>query len=157
MPTRTAGASRCARPHAGPASQVEGRLLVTVSWARLILALDPLGADPWQVGTIPTEMVEAAIASRRLRRHNPCWEHAGPPIADEREAHAERIAWLVVHGWSASAWPPHLEVDQYGGAQLNDGNHRAYAAALKGLTGPVTIEVSGFLDEAEVLLGITIA
>jgi hypothetical protein len=132
---------------------VPGRLLVTVSIRRLVDLLDPLHADPWSVGVLPPAPVLAALRDGRLRAQNPCWhERLGSATA-----HAERIAWLIHHGWDGGLDLPHLEVDEYGGVGLHDGHHRLYVLALLDIDGPITIELSGFLDIAETLLGIVIA
>jgi hypothetical protein len=132
-----------------------GRLLLSVAVPTLVSVFDPLHADPWRVGPIAPDQVGAALRDGRLRSENPGWQRV-PDAAAESDMHAERIAWLIRHGWDISAEALEVDVDEHGGALLIDGNHRLYALAFLGVTGPVVIELSGFLDEAEILLGVTI-
>lgn len=132
-----------------------GRLLVRVGIEKLVYLLDPLNADPWSVGPVAPEQVDAALRERRLRAENPCWEDVGDVVVDS-DAHAERIAWLVEHGWDTVHEPLELVVDEYGGLALQEGNHRLYVLAYLELSGLMTIDLSGFIDIAEDLLGIRI-
>lgn len=129
----------------------DGDTVVVTTVETLVGLLDPIHGDPWGVGLIRGEVVHAALQDGRLRPTNPCWADTA---ADDND-HAERIAWLIHHGWDR-AEPLHLDVDQHGGATLNDGNHRLYALAWMEASGDVRVAVSGFLDEAEVALGVTI-
>lgn len=124
---------------------------VTVSAETLIALLDPLHSDPWNVGGVTSEQVTRALNEGRLRPSNPCWGDQ-PPEADH---HAERIAWLIHHGWDRNE-PLHLDVDQCGGVCLNDGNHRLYALAYQRRAEPVVVDVSGFIDIAAELLDVYI-
>lgn len=126
-------------------------LCVTVSALALVALLDPLHSDPWDVGGVTTEQVARALSEGRLRADNPCWSEQ-PPDADD---HAERIAWLIRHGWDRDE-PLHLDVDQYGGVCLNDGNHRLYALAYMRHGSPVVVTISGFIDIAGDLLGVRV-
>lgn len=134
----------------GPVVGIPVRILVDL--------LDPLNQDPWAVGGVSSEQVYSALAQGRLRTDNPCWESDGWLNGGEAdsEEHAERIAWLVEYGWDTSEIFQ-LEVDLYGGVCLNDGNHRLYALALFGCREAIVrVEVSGFLDIAVELLGVSI-
>jgi hypothetical protein len=133
----------------------DGRLLVTVRVPTLVTLLDPLGADPWGVGTVGVDEVQAALRERRLRPDNPCWQDTQQAVSSTR-THGERIAWLVHHGWDIDTELMHVDVDEYGGIGLNEGNHRLFALAFLGVAGPITVELSGYLDVAEVLFGVTI-
>jgi hypothetical protein len=126
-------------------------LCVTVASRTLVALLDPLHSDPWDVGGVTADQVTRALGEGRLRADNPCWS-GEPPGADE---HAERVAWLVRHGWDRDE-PFHLDVDLYGGVCLNDGNHRLYALAYQGRVEPVVVAISGFIDIAEEVLGVNI-
>lgn len=126
-------------------------LLVVVNIETLVYLLDPLRSDTWGVGLVTVDQIDQALRDERLRPDNPCWNDL-PANTDD---HAERIAWLIRHGWDTSE-PLQLDVDQHGGVSLNDGNHRLYALAYTGATGPVVVALSGFIDVAEHLLDITI-
>lgn len=126
-------------------------LCVTVSTQALVALLDPLHSDPWDVGGVAGEQVTRALSEGRLRADNPCWSDQLPDADD----HAERVAWLIRYGWDRDE-PFHLDVDQYGGVCLNDGNHRLYALAYQRCAEPVLVAISGFLDIASELLGVPI-
>lgn len=130
-----------------------GQLVVTVSIKVLVGLFDPLHGDPWGVGGVRADQVETELRDGRLREENPCWDDTSEEV--DSTAHAQRIAWLIRYGWDA-ADPLHLDVDEYGGVGLYDGNHRLYALAYLGLDGSVRVELSGYLDIAESLLGVTI-
>ncbi|MDT8913527.1 hypothetical protein [Amycolatopsis sp. PS_44_ISF1] len=132
-----------------------GQLLVTVSIEKLVDLLDPLHADPWSVGLVTRDQVTAALRDGRLRTENPCWQDSPGAMVDS-DAHAERIAWLVRYGWDTAAEFLQVEVDEYGGIGLEDGHHRLYVLAFLGLDGPIMIELTGYLDMAEILLDVTI-
>ncbi|WP_215545034.1 hypothetical protein [Amycolatopsis sp. CA-230715] len=128
-------------------------LLVTIDVRTLVELVDPLRADPWGVGSISPEQVNAAFREGRLRRDNPA--HNVKAVATS-DAHAERIAWLIRHGWDRDIDVVQIDVNMHGGIAVNDGNHRVYALAFVGADGPITIDLSGFLDVAETVLDITI-
>jgi hypothetical protein len=75
-----------------------------------------------------------ALREGRLCVENPCWQD-DPDVAVSAAARAERIAWLVHHGWDTSTEALQVNFGEYGGIGLNDGSHRLYAAAFRGLTG----------------------
>lgn len=133
----------------------EGQVLATVEIRRLVELLDPLEADPWGVGRIAVRQVDAALRQGRLRAENPYWCD-GPEGAGTAKAHAERIAWLIRYGWDVEGDPLRVEVDVHGRIGLNDGNHRLFALAVLRIAGPVTVDVSGYLDPAEDLLEVSI-
>jgi hypothetical protein len=69
------------------------------------------------------------------------------------ETHIARIAWLVEHWVNDGTDAP--VVDVWGSLAVEDGYHRICAAAVRG-DRHVHVEVSGDLDLAEDLFGVTI-
>lgn len=134
---------------------LSGRLYVAVPAPILVREVMPFSITPWNSGNVTEAMVQRAIREDRLSGDNSCWY---VDIGDYVPAshHAERIAYLVVHDWPD--WPiaGRIEVDWKGEVSLLDGNHRVHALALKKETGDVVVELSGFLDVAEQVFGITI-
>lgn len=120
---------------------------------RLTGALD--GAEPWCDGGVRREHVDAALRENRLSDVNPRWKNP-LSVDDTPEMHAERIAWLVVHGWDPEE-PLDIEVKASSALYVHDGNHRLHALAYLGDDRPVLISIYGFLGVAEELFGIEIS
>lgn len=132
---------------------METDLLVTVDVRRLVELMDPFNNPPW-CGNFPASMVHDAIIDGRLNPVNPCWPDSGQDDMSEM-SHAERIAFLVVHGWDDSN-PVSVEVGENGEIWLTDGNHRLHALAYMKVSGQIRIQIGGFIDIAEELLDVRI-
>lgn len=75
---------------------------------------------------------------------------------DNRESNIARIAYFYEFGWND---PIHIDVGipslDYYEIKIDDGNHRLYAAILRG-DKTILADISGELDYAEELFGIKI-
>ncbi len=119
-----------------------------------VLALaNPITDPPWECGLLldPSDVHDAIAAQEMLDRP------VSPSEQDNFLFHARRIAWLYVHGWQD---PIHIDVGvpSHGCFPLwpvEDGNHRLYAAALRG-DREIKAVVSGALDHAAELLGVEV-
>ena len=98
---------------------------------RLLAFANPVDSPPWDnCDALTPALVEEALLHGRLMGEPIDFSHDGPLI------HAQRIAWLMENGWSEP-----IEID-VGIPFMNfhiewpylDGNHRLYAAALRGDT-----------------------
>ena len=122
----------------------------TLPVQHLIELIGPFEDDVWGVGGVTEADVEWALNEGRLSEENPCWNFGG---LSTPEAHAERIAWLITHGWDPNE-PLWVDVKASGVVSLDDGNHRLHALAYLGSTENVLVEIYGFIDVAEEVLGI---
>ena len=125
-------------------------LIVAVDTSRIVGLLDPFGGPPWH-GSRPFDPAEVreAIAAGDL--------HPSPILALDRvgmSRHVARIAWLIEHWRNDGTDAPQLEVLQDGELVVNDGWHRLCAAAIRG-DEQLLVDLSGFIDEAPDLLGVT--
>lgn len=118
--------------------------MATWSVAKLAERFSPFNSTVWfgLKSPITREEVKAAIVEMRLKdTESPDFGWGFGPEPWDRLAHIERVAWLVVHGWSDD-----IDVDVgcenlgcYVDWWIEDGNHRLAAAIYRGDLG---IEVS---------------
>jgi len=116
---------------------------------RLASLCDPRRTPPWSCARFTETDVRQAVAKRRVRP---------TPVEDDQDArqHIERIAYLAIQGWDDP-----VEVDVgcpvlgYWGPRwpLLDGNHRFYAALIRG-DKEILLSVEGQLDHAAQLFGV---
>ena len=118
---------------------------------RLLLMANPVECPPWNCKTMLVKNdVLSAIAANAL------WDAPIPPDGTEDPyVHAQRIAWLVTHGWDD---PIDVDVGIPGLGYcpewpIIDGNHRLYAAVIRG-DKKILASVSGDLCYAAKRLGI---
>lgn len=115
---------------------------------KLIAACNPLQRSPWRVGPVTEAMVRECLVDG-LFRSKPIRIDSPP------HHHAQRIAYLVVNGWSdpididVGVPSLHCYVDWI----VQDGNHRLAAAMVRG-DEEIAAEVSGCLQFASELLGV---
>lgn len=91
----------------------------------------PFICYPWALptpGLLTVAMVETALKANK--GEGECW--SSPLVEDERqlwplERHAQRVAWLVMHGWTE---PVEFECYPRTGHRLLDGYHRLGAAII---------------------------
>lgn len=120
--------------------------------ANLRINFDPLAAPPWGCAAITKQEVLLAAKGGGLSTQHP----KTIARADwSRKQHISRIAYLVLHGWTA---PIDIDVGVpslgcYVAWPILDGNHRLAAAIVRG---DLTIEasVSGAMDLAQQLFGV---
>lgn len=124
-----------------------------VSVRRILNLSNPVESPPWACDGLTPAMVERAYMDGRYLR-----DPVPDILAHNPQLHAERIAWLMTTGWSDA-----IEVD-VGVPSLGyfprwcvvDGNHRLYAAAVKGAR-EILITVSGSLAYASQRFGVPVA
>lgn len=127
--------------------------MTSIPIERIIDHANPVESPPWACGILlrPSDVL-AAIQEERFQA-----------IPDEYSSdldyayHAERIAYLVVHGWDDP-----IEIDVgvpsmgcHVGWPVLDGNHRLYAAMYRG-DPEIRATVSGSLDYMQELFGVTV-
>lgn len=122
-----------------------------VSLRRILNLADPVACPPWECGILLSKAdVLAAIGNR---------DWLAVPLDESEQAnplaHARRIAYLVEHGWSDA-----IEVDVgtpsmgcFPGWPVADGNHRVYAAAVRG-DAAIMVTVAGDLGYAAQRFGV---
>lgn len=117
-------------------------LTVTVPVDAIKERYNPFEWEVWDIEyPISITEVDRAIASKHLES----LPFSKWTFGDDRNQHASRIAYLVVNGWDD---PIDIEVDEYGGVLVLDGNHRLAAAIYRGDPHIAAI-LGGFIDEIE--------
>lgn len=129
--------------------------VVAIRVARVRAVCDPL-ENPWYGAPIFEAEIAEAIAAGRLNAELFSRDEKGTARNEPwvREQHIERIAWLVVHGWTD---PIQIDV---GVPSLGcwvkwpvvDGNHRL-AAAIFRRDEHIQADLSGCLRHAQELFG----
>lgn len=122
---------------------------VSIPLARLRAICDPFTCPPWpKARGVSSKRVLGCLAAKTFEP---------APIAHDASgiAHCRRIAWLMQEGWFD---PIEVEVPipGLGGPilwNIQDGNHRTYAAVLRG-DEAISALISGSLNYAEELFGI---
>lgn len=118
---------------------------------RLLNLANPVECPPWECGILlaKKDVLDAVTAGDLLAKPVPIYDEGNPYI------HARRIAWLVKHGWSDA-----IEVDIgipsmgcYPEWPVLDGNHRLYAAVIRG-DREILTSVAGDLGYAAKRFGI---
>ena len=149
MRTSRAGSS-CCQEATGLSGVPDGLVLVPLT---RLSRFSPLDRPFWTPKAVTTDQVLIAVAMGRLRSA-PVLELT--PDWDQEERHAERIAWYVVHGLSATDF---LEIDvgvpalgQRNGEPVVDGNHRLAASLIRGESS-VACSISGQAAEVRRLFG----
>jgi hypothetical protein len=112
---------------------------------------DPYKDCPWHCGSITTARIKVCVQGSKfaLKPLN--------PFNHNRSQHIKRIAYLVKNGWSD---PIQIDVGVPSlGCNIEwpvvDGNHRLAAAIFRG-DEEILCEISGSMDYAEELLGVSI-
>ncbi len=121
----------------------------SVPLQRVLRLCDPRSSWPWNC-----QAPDAREQDRLLR----CAEMLGTPVAGDGTAveHIGRVLYLAQHGWNDA-----IEMDigipclGYAGPSwpVLDGNHRLWAAALRG-DHFIFVDVAGQVDHAARLLGV---
>jgi hypothetical protein len=123
-----------------------------VPLGRILAVTNPLTDPPWHDGTEVCETgVAAALAERRFERQP--YSSDMTTVAREdwtSRRHEERIAWLLAN---PSPDPIEVEISAYGDAEVDDGMHRLYAAAMR-RDETVLIRIGGFIDHSPQVLGV---
>lgn len=120
---------------------------------RILQIANPVECPPWECGILLAKQdVLQAIAQR---------DYLATPVPPRDDinpfAHARRIAWLVVNGWE-DAIEIDVGVPAFGNCRawpVLDGNHRLYAAVIRG-DAEIQASVSGSLDFAAELFGVDV-
>ena len=128
-------------------------MTVQIPVERLRALCDPF-INPWAGEPFTQADVRAAIEQGRLR--HVCFTTARKPW--DTQAHIERIAYLVVHGWHG---PINVDVGipSMGFSvdwPVQDGNHRLAAAIYLGAP-VIEASVSGDLDYAQQLFFVDVS
>jgi hypothetical protein len=136
------------------------RLRMDCTWltkmpaAELIARIKPFSIDIWSVGGVSPADVLRAQNEGRLSETNPHWDWQNGVVGTTQD-HAERIAWLVTHGWDPDE--PLLAVLECDGRfHLEDGNHRLHALAYLGSADDVLIQITGFRQVIEEVFGVSL-
>jgi hypothetical protein len=119
---------------------------------RILAVTNPLACPPWHDGTEVSEGgVASALAESRFERrpYSSDMTTVGRQDWTSRQ-HEERIAWLLAN---PSSDPIEVEISVYGDAEVDDGMHRLYAAAMRG-DESVLIRIGGFIDYSPQVLGV---
>lgn len=116
--------------------------MTAVSVPLLAKLFNPLQTPPWPVSAIRKSEV---LAAKRLLDHP-------IPCTAARSDHIGRIAFLVSNGWSDAI---HIDIINGWTFVVDDGNHRLAAAIIR--KDPlITVELSGSIDHAFALFGVTV-
>jgi hypothetical protein len=133
----------------------EGDLVLEVPVDRLRELCDPVKGRPWGCQISPRE-VEKAVETDKFQT-TPWKKSPRRLTSKERKYHIERVAYFVVHGWLDS-----IDLDVgvpslgcYVRWLIQDGNHRFYAAVIRG-DQFILSTLSGDLNHAQEVLGIRI-
>lgn len=122
-----------------------------VPLSRILNLANPIECPPWDCGILLGKGdVLDALASGEVLSEPVADAHKGNPFH-----HACRIAWLVQHGWDdpieVDVGVPHMGC--YPEWPILDGNHRVYAAAVRG-DKEILVTVAGDLGYAAQRFGI---
>jgi hypothetical protein len=114
--------------------------------------LSPFELPPWQnARPFTTADVLAARAAGRLHA-----ERIPAESLMDMDVHIARIAYLADHWRDDGSDPPLIEVLEDETVVVNDGYHRICAAIVRE-DETIIIDVSGYIDEAEAVFGVTIS
>lgn len=118
-----------------------------VTIARILAICDPVRDPPWHnCASLTPKIVRACLARRHLVS-----THVGPD-SDCLMTHAGRIAWLVEN---PDTRPIHIDVGVLLAPSwiIEDGNHRLYAAWMRG-DDTISAEISGSYEKSLEMLGL---
>lgn len=133
----------------------EGDLVLQVPVVRLRELCDPTKSTPWGYRIAPKE-VDKAIEAGKFQT-SPWKAFPRSFTGKERQYHIERVAYFVVHGWldpiDIDVGVPSLGC--HVGWVIQDGNHRFYAAVIRG-SKSILATLSGDLNYAQEVLGVQV-
>jgi hypothetical protein len=132
---------------------IDGDSVFQVPVARLRNLCDPIQVNPWGCQISPRE-VKKAVETGKFQT-TPWKKSPRRLTSKERKYHIERVAYFVVHAWSD---PIDLDVGVpslgcYVRWLIQDGNHRFYAAVIRG-DQFILSTLSGDLNHAQEMLGV---
>lgn len=126
-----------------------------ISTDLIVSLLDPWGWCPWDtVRDAPTQGQVQMLVEMNIGESRPASEWTTAELADGN-MHARRIAYLVRRWHSSMDDAIQVDVLGAGSIRLMDGWHRLHAASLRA-DRKIHVDISGYLNDAERMLEITI-